>query len=129
MGFAPLDPPARVSPSAHRSRLPDKNNQNHPLDNFDYSCYAARLLTYFEINNACTTQPWNSHYALDNCQYFLTNGNYAAGGNCYSYENTVGHYYVGVVLPNSAYGCTRCITDSNCPIRPAIDVPIEKIDY
>ena len=97
---------------------------------FDYTGYAARLLNYYEINNACTTMVWNSFNALDNCQYFLTNSGYAAAGGCYSYENVIINSYLGAVIPNSSYGCTRCISDSSCSsVRPAIEVPIDRIDY
>ena len=103
-------------------------NYGH-ISRFDYSGHVARLISYFEINNACTTMPWNSYYALDRCQYFLTNSGYAGPGGCYNYENVVSHPYLGAIIPNSSYGCTRCISDSNCAIRPAIEVPKNRISY
>ncbi len=104
------------------------NNRVH-IQSFDYTGKAARLINYYEINNACTTMPWNSHRALDRCQYFLTNTNYAGGGACYSYENIIATNYVTAVIGNHSSGNTRMITNSNCAIRPAIEVPIDKMEY
>ena len=103
---------------------------------FSYEGYAARLLTFQEVNSACGITVGSKGY-LDSCQYLMENTNYTNSlltsgywlenphsSNAtyawlvYSYERRLGNYTASYSGYSRFYG-----------VRPAIEVLKSKISY
>lgn len=110
------------------------NNGALSINKFDYTGYAARLLTYQEVVYACGAGTPSTTSYLDNCIYLMENTKYSS--------SSMGTYGYWLETSNSSntnsfdiYTNTKIIT-SNSPnytnnygVRPVIEVPKYKIIY
>ena len=105
-----------------------------PTD-FNYSDYAARLLTYQEINSACRNSFSSSLGKLDSCNYLMEN-------TVYAHRNLGGIYGIWLENPHTsvstyaifADGVKRSSNNANVNrtdygVRPAIEVPKTSMSY
>ena len=104
------------------------------VSNFDYSGYAARLLTVQELNKACgiTVGSYNTG-ELDKCNYLLENTNYSSSGNhspgalletVASYGGAAYSLYL-----SERYVCPYTFSVSVGGVRPTIEVNKKNIIY
>ena len=105
------------------------------LPEFDYTGYAARLLTYQEMQSACGSSGMHTQGYFDSCNYIMENTKYA--------KSSIGNYGHWLESPYSstsnaiysAYGRDRYVagwftnTSNRVGARPAIEVLKSKISY
>ena len=99
--------------------------------NFSYANYAARLLTYQEINALCNTSS-----LTNSCKYLFENTNYAKSQNSLTawwlenayFYNNADAYIINSVSKSIA---TRYVTNTSAyvGVRPAIEVQKTNISY
>ena len=112
-------------------------NNNVRVANFDYSGYAARLLTYQEANQGCydgTTDIKSDGGISTKCKFLMENTKYSKSSN-----PTYGPYLETPSSKNSTFtflvdSTNRRITDNTVSYtengaRPAIEVSLSKISY
>lgn len=100
---------------------------------FDYSAYAARLLTYQELKLGCPNSS-TAVGSLDNCKYLMENTYYQNTGNSYGYwlETPRASYssHVWLVYGDNRYVITNDASYSSYyGVRPAIEVLKTDMDY
>lgn len=104
------------------------------IANFDYSGYAARLLTIQELNNACNISNSNTIITsgvLSNCEYLMENTKFVSstmGTYGYWLETPISssNSYVYFVFGNSNHAASETAVFG---IRPVIELSKEQIFY
>ena len=102
-------------------------------EGFDYSDYAARLVTMQELAPACGLSYGDTTYnGLASCNYILENTKYAdtsRRGHGSFLENP-DNYYSGIYwcVYDEYVGFMRC-SGSGYGVKPTIEVPLSKISY
>lgn len=137
--------PGLVSPGKRQIIDDFGNTQNsggHSYANFDYSGYAARFITYQEIESACYngTTPIYRYNSLYDCPYLFENTVFANNDvfnvNGFWTEtpfgdtiDTVNGVHAGGALVDfqTYYGKTD--STANYGVRPAIEVSLSQMDY
>lgn len=111
------------------------------VPNFSYNGYAARLLTYQEVANACydgVISADSNEILPSKCQFLFENSKYSSSTNTVSglwledYHSLYGYNYDILILNNHerkiAYSISVTI-NSAYSVRPVIEVPKTAIEY
>ena len=117
----------------------DITDQNNTIkkSEFSYSGYAARLLTYQEVNQGCydgTTNITSKKGVSSKCKFLMENSRYSiASSNILGSwletprgENNSNVYMIASNDRKTSYDYANAATKG---VRPAIEVPISKISY
>lgn len=102
--------------------------------NFSYDGYTARLLTFQEVEKACTfsTTMWESAYTLSGCEYMLENTQFSnpiAGQIVAFWLETPISFHYSYIMYVGSIGLNRYFSTTHMGIRPAIEVAKKNIDY
>ena len=101
------------------------------VNNFSYSGYAARLLTFSEANKACgKVGTWKSG-ELDGCQYLMENTKYSTNSNASNGPWLETTSFASNVCNVDAYNLyvLSVVPSTSDGVRPAIEVSKSKISY
>ena len=108
---------------------------NIKVENFDYTGYAARLLTVQEINKSCNINVGNSiRGEMDNCEYLNENTIFSNPEFTYGYwlENATSSNLVNAwnvySYDRSIYNF-RAYSTTDFGVRPAIEISKSNIEY
>ena len=100
---------------------------------FNYSTYAARFITYFELKNGCLDEndnQFDDNILVKRCGFMLENTNYFANSLPYGYyTETKGSGVLEVSSPGGKVATQMPSYGGQSAIRPAIEVVKSKIVY
>lgn len=109
------------------------NSLNLRVSGFSYAGYAARLLTYQEINEGCYNNVaiTSSGALAAKCRFLFENTAYSSSSKVASYwlENNYNTPAVADVIVGTMGNVSATGKDNSVGVRPAIEIPVSELDY